>query len=90
MNSEGAYTCDCSVGYSLTNSTHCEGIYWPGANYSRVLYLQISFIVNLDVNECAELNGGCHQVCNNVKGSFFCSCADGYELQSDNITCTGE
>ena len=38
VNSEGAYTCDCSVGYSLTNSTHCEGIlYWPGANYSRVL-----------------------------------------------------
>ena len=86
VNSDGGYTCDCLPGYSLTNSTHCEGISWPGCNYLQVF---IGLLYS-DVNECAELNGGCHQVCINVEGSFLCSCNDGYELHSDNITCTGE
>lgn len=29
-------------------------------------------------------------MCNNVVGSYSCSCTEGYELQSDNITCMGE
>ena len=42
-----------------------------------------------DENECADLNGGCHQTCNNTDGGFFCSCNQGYDLQPDNITCIG-
>ena len=26
VNSEGGFTCNCLAGYSLVNSTHCEGI----------------------------------------------------------------
>ena len=43
-----------------------------------------------DVDECMELNGGCHQICINTEGSFNCSCNEGFELQSDMITCQGK
>lgn len=33
--------------------------------------------------------GTCHQQCTNTKGSFKCSCADGYELEPDQKTCKG-
>ena len=33
---------------------------------------------------------GCSQRCNNTVGSYFCTCMDGYELESDNHTCTGD
>ena len=39
--------------------------------------------------ECRPL-GGCSQQCNNVDGSYFCSCDDGYELQTDGFNCLGE
>ena len=39
--------------------------------------------------ECLPL-GGCSQQCNNVEGSYFCSCDDGYELQTDGFNCLGE
>ena len=39
--------------------------------------------------ECRPL-GGCSQQCNNVEGSYFCSCDDGYELQTDGFNCLGE
>ena len=43
----------------------------------------------IDVDECQTDNGGCAQTCNNIDGSYECSCQDGYELDSDNHTCTG-
>ena len=39
--------------------------------------------------ECRPL-GGCSQQCNNVEGSYFCSCDDGYELQTDGFNCLGK
>ncbi|KAL3848352.1 hypothetical protein ACJMK2_019220, partial [Sinanodonta woodiana] len=41
----------------------------------------------IDINECEEA-GLCHQICNNTKGSYYCSCNIGYRLQVDNKTCT--
>ena len=43
-----------------------------------------------DVNECSTNNGGCSHVCTNTVGSFVCSCNTGYELDSDETTCSGE
>lgn len=40
-----------------------------------------------DVDECANLNGGCEQICNNTLGSFECACQDGYDLTEDGMTC---
>ena len=46
----------------------------------------------LDINECANDNGGCGDVathiCTNSIGSFSCACVAGYEGASPN--CTGQ
>lgn len=36
------------------------------------------------------LNGDCHHTCTNTKGSFYCSCREGYELADNNKTCNGK
>ncbi|XP_023209885.1 collagen and calcium-binding EGF domain-containing protein 1-like [Centruroides sculpturatus] len=41
----------------------------------------------LDVDECDIDNGGCQHLCNNLPGSYSCSCQDGYTLRNDNLTC---
>ena len=43
----------------------------------------------IDLNECAEGNGGCAQTCNNIVGSYYCSCLNGYELDEDGRGCSG-
>ena len=49
--------------------------------------LRISFIP--DIDECSSANE-CHQnaLCNNTKGSYNCTCKDGFE--GDGKNCTGE
>jgi len=39
-----------------------------------------------DINEC-EIPGKCSQVCRNTKGSFKCSCLEGYVLDLDGRKC---
>ena len=43
-----------------------------------------------DIDECLEELDGCEQICTNTDGSYYCTCMDGYELGSDNHTCTGD
>jgi len=43
-----------------------------------------------DIDECVQGLAGCSQNCNNTAGSYFCTCMDGFELGSDNHTCTGD
>ena len=43
----------------------------------------------VDINECAENNGGCPQLCKNTEGSFQCECDVGYMLTLDGKTCAG-
>lgn len=43
-----------------------------------------------DIDECAEVNGGCQQGCINTHSSFHCHCWAGYRLHSDGRTCLSE
>lgn len=48
------------------------------------------FLTPVDINECESNNGGCLQICNNVIGSFACSCSLGFSLSADGRTCLGK
>ena len=48
-----------------------------------------SYNVHADIDECVVGLAGCDQKCTNTAGSYFCNCMDGYVLESDNHTCTG-
>ena len=43
-----------------------------------------------DIDECEQGSDGCDHNCTNTVGSYYCTCMDGYELESDNHTCTGD
>ena len=44
-----------------------------------------------DVNECMDDDlHVCEQVCNNSHGSHSCLCFEGYELNNDGFSCTGQ
>ena len=43
-----------------------------------------------DIDECVEGLDECDHYCNDTFGSYFCTCMDGYELESDHHTCTGK
>ena len=42
-----------------------------------------------DIDECATNANECQQGCDNLVGSFQCTCNDGYALNTDGKTCTG-
>ena len=43
-----------------------------------------------DIDECQQGLDLCNQICTNTVGSYYCTCMDGYELESDNHTCAGD
>ena len=43
-----------------------------------------------DIDECGEGIVDCDHNCTNTNGSYACSCNSGYELDSDNLTCSGK
>ena len=46
-------------------------------------------IFHLDIDECVQGLAGCDHNCTNTNGSYYCTCMDGYALESDNHTCIG-
>ncbi|CAH1256822.1 MEGF10 [Branchiostoma lanceolatum] len=76
-------TCHCALGTSVCDNTNgiCSSggcaAGWTGPGCQD------------DVNECVE-NGGrgpCEQICTNTRGSYTCSCRDGYSLNDDGHAC---
>ena len=41
-----------------------------------------------DIDECSTNEHGCEHVCINSKGSYSCSCREGYALNGDGRTCS--
>ena len=54
------------------------------------VYLYDTLLFVSDIDECQEGSAGCDHNCVNTDGSYLCTCMDGYELESDNHTCTGD
>ena len=46
-------------------------------------------MLDADINECADDNGGCMQECHNTDGSHYCTCGEGYVLSTDQKSCSG-
>ena len=65
----------------ITQSLTCD----PPTHY--ISYNKLIFYS--DIDECVQGLAGCDHNCNNTAGAYFCTCTDGYELESDNHTCTG-
>jgi len=47
----------------------------------------INGTVCINQNECYSDNGGCQHVCQDLEGSYTCSCFNGYRLSADQRTC---
>ncbi len=43
----------------------------------------------IDIDECNFSMDICPHDCINTNGSYVCQCREGYDLNDDNMTCTG-
>ena len=59
-------------------------VFYTACTYIMTIY----YAVIIDINECAEYNGGCQHNCTNANGSYSCSCRAGYKLTDDDHNCT--
>ena len=62
-------------------NTYCD------TNYITALIFYYYTVA--DINECSLGIHNCMQVCENVNGSYACSCLIGYALDPDGNTCRG-
>ena len=50
----------------------------------------LSFLRDIDMDECAYEKGGCQDICVNTVGSYYCSCSDPeFSLAPDKRHCIG-
>ena len=50
----------------------------------------LSFLYDIDIDECAYEKGGCQDICVNTVGSYYCSCSDPeFSLAPDKRHCIG-
>ncbi len=52
-------------------------------------YLKYILYTFLDIDECYFSMDICQHDCINTNGSYYCQCSEGYDLNDDNMTCTG-
>ena len=80
----------------LTMPMHSGSTPYPDKNYKLVLlpdnnFYNVNIITHADIDECREGNHICGDVCENIIGSYYCSCShQGYRLHTDGITCQSE
>ncbi|XP_033127716.1 fibrillin-1-like [Anneissia japonica] len=93
-NYPGGFRCSCYDGYSLSQLTDCVPVCQPycqnnghciGPNTCDCPDTYSGERCEEDIDECTVNNGNCSQICENLQGSFKCSCQDGF-LGTSNCT----
>ncbi len=81
--------------HAQVQDSTCKMTFLKIASFTQDKYWQATLfnapsLSHTDVNECAQENGGCAQICTNEPGGFSCSCEPGFELSpADLKTCQG-
>ena len=88
-NTVSSFNCSCNSGFTLNaDGATCDGQSKRLQDILIIIIDRCNFAA--DIDECSTSNGGCDQVCTNTVGSFNCSCADGFSLNTDRATCDGQ
>ena len=59
-------------------------------SHRKYCYRWLCSLFFLDVNECEIGNGGCEGSCENIDGSYYCTCPDGFGLGPNGHECDGK
>ncbi|XP_062596320.1 serine-rich adhesin for platelets-like, partial [Saccostrea cucullata] len=78
-------TCDTTHGGCTVNSSNVAYCFCDHGYNLQVNASGFSLCPNID--ECITNISGCSHICNDISGSFYCTCPDGYKLTTDHKTC---
>ena len=88
-NDDGSGRCCCCSGYE---ELQADDLTWSCSGVLAELpplVLPDQLPSSSDIDECSSQNGRCQHNCTNTNGSHTCSCVEGCQLASNNMSCTG-
>jgi len=74
-------------------------LFYKEINCTELMYLHSTISEPVEVNEtdpiivrssCSINNGGCCQICTNTTEGRICSCEEGFQLNDDGFSCSGD
>ena len=85
INTRGSFRCECKSGFK--NDPSDDRVCVRTMPFDVILKCFYFFYFKVDVDECKEYPGLCHQRCVNYWGSYKCGCNTGFKLNENNRTC---
>ena len=56
---------------------------------TKKIHIFNTCLFSIDIDECAQDSTICSQICVNTRGSYYCSCSDGFQLTEGTNQCEG-